>query len=222
LDTHVIRLRPRIGIFRALSVLVLLAGLVGGLLISSDRKSQQRATSNVLAVDAANIPATNVPDGAAQKDAQTKADQAATAAAAQAKAVDDATRSQAPPANRSDAGRTGPASGGSAGPVPADCQAYTGNKATGCTLMLQWGFGIDQAPCLVKLWDRESGWNPKAKNPSGAYGIPQARPGNKMSVYGADWQTNAVTQIKWGLNYIKGKYKNPCGAWGHSQSTGWY
>ena len=39
---------------------------------------------------------------------------------------------------------------------------------------------------------------------------------------GADWQTNPATQIAWGLGYISGRYGSPCGAWSHSQSTGWY
>jgi len=79
-----------------------------------------------------------------------------------------------------------------------------------------------QFGCLVSLWDRESGWNTHAANPSGAYGIPQSLPGSKMASAGPDWQNNATTQIKWGLGYIRDRYGSPCGAWGHSQSTGWY
>ncbi len=79
-----------------------------------------------------------------------------------------------------------------------------------------------QFGCLVNLWNKESHWNTHAANPSGAYGIPQALPGSKMSSAGPDWQNNATTQIKWGLGYIKSRYGTPCGAWGHSQSTGWY
>ena len=67
---------------------------------------------------------------------------------------------------------------------------------------------------------RESGWNVYADNPSSsAYGIPQALPGSKMASAGADWATNPVTQIRWGLGYIQDRYGSPCGAWGHSQST---
>jgi hypothetical protein len=84
------------------------------------------------------------------------------------------------------------------------------------------GMGDDQFSCLVALWNRESGWRVNAYNSSGAYGIPQALPGSKMAAYGADWQTNPATQIAWGLGYITGRYGTPCGAWGHSQSTGWY
>ena len=48
-------------------------------------------------------------------------------------------------------------------------------------------------------------WNVYADNPSSsAYGIPQALPGSKMSSAGADWATNPVTQIRWGLGYIAG------------------
>ncbi len=80
-----------------------------------------------------------------------------------------------------------------------------------------------QFGCLVSLWNRESHWNHAARNRnSGAYGIPQAMPGNKMSQFGADWQTNPVTQIKWGANYISRRYSTPCGALEHSNSTGWY
>jgi hypothetical protein len=77
--------------------------------------------------------------------------------------------------------------------------------------------------CLVPLWTKESHWNEKSKNTSsGAYGIPQALPASKMAVYGADYLTNPVPQIKWGLNYIKGRYTSPCGAWTFWQSHGWY
>ncbi|MCO6006666.1 lytic transglycosylase domain-containing protein [Actinoallomurus purpureus] len=80
-----------------------------------------------------------------------------------------------------------------------------------------------QFTCLVKLWNRESSWNHTAHNPwSGAYGIPQALPGKKMRSAGKDWKSNPATQIKWGLKYIKGRYKTPCGAWSHMDRTGWY
>lgn len=81
------------------------------------------------------------------------------------------------------------------------------------------GWGEDQFTCLVQLWQRESGWRVNAANPSGAYGIPQALPGSKM---GAGWQTDAKVQINWGLGYIQGRYQTPCGAWAHSNATGWY
>ncbi len=80
-----------------------------------------------------------------------------------------------------------------------------------------------QFGCLDSLWQKESGWNYRASNPSsGAYGIPQALPGGKMASAGSDWRTNPITQISWGLSYIKATYGTPCGAWSHSQATGWY
>jgi hypothetical protein len=80
-----------------------------------------------------------------------------------------------------------------------------------------------QFACLDPLWAHESGWSAVAFNAgSGAYGIPQALPGSRMASAGPDWQTNAATQIRWGLGYIKGTYGSPCGAWAHEQATGWY
>jgi hypothetical protein len=87
------------------------------------------------------------------------------------------------------------------------------------------GFGFEPSThfgCLVQLWDRESGWRVNAANPSGAYGIPQALPGSKMANAGPNWRTNPTTQIKWGLGYIKSRYKTPCGAWSAFRSQGWY
>ena len=85
------------------------------------------------------------------------------------------------------------------------------------------GWPASQFSCLDPLWAHESGWSVSAYNAgSGAYGIPQALPGSRMASAGPDWQTNAATQIRWGLEYIKGTYGSPCGAWDHEQATGWY
>jgi hypothetical protein len=85
-----------------------------------------------------------------------------------------------------------------------------------------YGWSSGQFSCLVSLWNRESGWNVTASNGSGAYGIPQALPADKMASAGPDWQTDAATQIRWGLGYIKGLYGSPCGAWAHEEADGWY
>ena len=109
------------------------------------------------------------------------------------------------------------------GPIPTSCNEFSGSRAIGCTLMLNAGFTIDQFPCLDKLWKKESGWNYRATNRgSGAYGIPQALPGSKMAKFGDSWKTSPEVQIKWGLDYIEGRYSSPCGAWSHSQNSGWY
>lgn len=92
-------------------------------------------------------------------------------------------------------------------------------QALGHQMMLAYGFGEDQWPCLYNLWMRESGWKTTAHNASGAHGIPQALPGSKM---GAGWETDAAVQIQWGLGYVKGRYGTPCGAWASFQSKGWY
>ena len=85
------------------------------------------------------------------------------------------------------------------------------------------GWTGGQWDSLRQLWERESNWNHLARNPSsGAYGIPQALPGNKMASAGSDWQTNPGTQIRWGLGYIADRYGTPSSAWGHEVSSGWY
>ena len=96
-------------------------------------------------------------------------------------------------------------------------------QAVAKVLMGSYGWGESEYSCLHSLWTRESSWNYQAKNPSSdAYGIPQSLPGDKMASVSSDWATNPVTQITWGLGYIAGRYGSPCGAWAHSEATGWY
>jgi hypothetical protein len=90
-------------------------------------------------------------------------------------------------------------------------------------MLASYGWSSSQFSCLDSLWNEESGWNVTASNPSsGAYGIPQALPGSKMASAGPDWQTDAATQIRWGLGYIQAQYGSPCGAWAHEEADGWY
>jgi hypothetical protein len=90
-------------------------------------------------------------------------------------------------------------------------------------MLSQFGWSSSQFSCLQPLWEHESGWTVTAENPtSGAYGIPQSLPAAQMASAGADWQTNAATQIRWGLTYIQGRYGSPCGAWAHEESDNWY
>lgn len=96
-------------------------------------------------------------------------------------------------------------------------------QAIAYDMVMAKGWGQSEFDCLVALWNKESHWNVYAHNKnSGAYGIPQALPGEKMATAGADWATNPTTQIVWGLGYIAGRYGTPCGGWGHSQAKGWY
>jgi hypothetical protein len=90
-------------------------------------------------------------------------------------------------------------------------------------MLSSFGWWPGQFKYLNWLWDQESGWNVYASNPeSGAYGIPQAVPGDKMASAGADWESSAATQIRWGLEYISGTYGSPRLAWDHELATGWY
>ncbi|QTX06092.1 hypothetical protein G127AT_01335 [Agromyces archimandritae] len=102
--------------------------------------------------------------------------------------------------------------------TPDGARAYAAELAAS-----QYGWGADQFSCLDSLWNKESGWNYQAVNASsGAWGIPQSLPGDKMATVGADWQTNAGTQVAWGLGYIQAAYGTPCAAWSHSQAVDWY
>ena len=108
----------------------------------------------------------------------------------------------------------------------AQANANTPDGARGAARSIMgstYGWGDDQFQCLDSLWTKESNWNYRASNgSSGATGIPQALPGSKMASFGTDWATNATTQVKWGLDYIKRSYGTPCSAWGHSEAVNWY
>ena len=127
-----------------------------------------------------------------------------------------------------EAGGGGGGGGGEAAPAPAPSPAGDGTTPDGAqaiarSMMGSYGWGDGEFSCLQSLWNRESGWNYQAENASsGAYGIPQALPGAKMSEVADDWATNPSTQITWGLGYISGRYGTPCSAWAHSESVGWY
>lgn len=89
--------------------------------------------------------------------------------------------------------------------------------------VLKRGWSINDYKNLVKLWNKESNWNARAVNKySGACGIPQANPCKKMKKYGKDYKTNCKVQIRWGLTYIKSRYKTPTKAWQFFQKRRWY
>jgi heat shock protein HslJ len=221
----VIRLWNRVGLYRTLAVLLLVGTVAGGIAVAADRPTQRpkaaTAAPDAGAIDPAALERQDAEraeaERAARSDAQRKADEAAAAAAEQAKA-----KPSAKPSGSTKPGTTTPGV-----TIPADCNSYTGNRAIGCAKVRAAGMGMEQMVCLDKLWKKESGWNHKARNPgSGAFGIPQALPESKLgdeSQGGADdYRTNPGTQINWGLRYIKNRYGSPCGAWAHSQNTGWY
>lgn len=151
---------------------------------------------------------------AAQKAAQQRARQAA----ADALAARQSASSSSAVASSGGSGTSYPSTGGVV-VDPGGAQAYA-RSALG-----SYSWGSDQFGCLVSLWTQESGWRANALNASsGAYGIPQALPADKMAVAGADWRTNAATQINWGLAYIHDAYGSPCAAWNHemSENPHWY
>jgi hypothetical protein len=138
---------------------------------------------------------------------QRAAQRAAAAAAAQQQAQQQPAQQQAPQ----------PA------PSPAAPVASGSPQQIAMNMLGSYGWSSGQFSCLDSLWNEESGWNVYASNPtSGAYGIPQALPGSKMASAGPDWQTDAATQIRWGLGYIQSIYGSPCGAWAHEEADGWY
>jgi hypothetical protein len=223
----------RIGM-RVISVGLLLGGLVGGTYLGRQEAVQVSSdrTELVFQADAAELRllkerhnqhvAARAYQREAEQEAAAKAGAAAKAASGKARLLErKLIEKKAAEKRKAEAKKAGTVP--FSGPIPSSCNEFSGNRKIGCALMLQTGFEISQFGCLNKLWNKESGWNHKARNPSsGAYGIPQAYPGNKMSSAGSDWQSNPATQIKWGLGYIKGRYNTPCGAWSRSESTGSY
>jgi hypothetical protein len=116
-------------------------------------------------------------------------------------------------------------SGGAGG--GANVQAVGAAQRYAKSILGRYGWGASQFGPLKSLWHNESGWRWNADNPtSDAYGIPQALPGSKMASAGRDWRTNAATQIRWGLGYIKNRpdYGSPARAWAkwQSRSPHWY
>lgn len=75
-------------------------------------------------------------------------------------------------------------------------------------------FNYKEYNCLLKLYGKESAWNPLASNGS-HYGIPQGK---------SEWlrDQNGWTQVVWGLDYIGHRYGEPCIALDHWRKFGWH
>ncbi len=117
----------------------------------------------------------------------------------------------------SDSGATTTPSGRLWHATVAQAQAYAAGAAA------QRGWTGNDWDCLVKLWNRESRWLWYAENASsGAYGIPQSLPADKMAAFGANYRDDAAVQIDWGLWYIAQAYGSPSKAWQNSEQIGWY
>lgn len=107
--------------------------------------------------------------------------------------------------------------------APVALDDPSGAQAYAASLLPSYGWGQGEMSALITLWNKESDWRTTATNASsGAYGIGQSLPGEKMASEGADWQTNYQTQIRWGLNYIKERYGSPSAAWSFHLANNWY
>ncbi|GAA5198631.1 hypothetical protein GCM10023346_36330 [Arthrobacter gyeryongensis] len=114
-----------------------------------------------------------------------------------------------------------PAPAAPAAPVAVDDPS--GAQAYAASILPSYGWGQGEMSALITLWNKESDWRTTATNSSsGAYGIGQSLPAEKMASEGADWQTNYQTQIRWGLNYIKERYGSPSAAWSFHLAHNWY
>jgi hypothetical protein len=112
-------------------------------------------------------------------------------------------------------------------------QSGSGAQAYAQLIFFRYGWSVSsQDGYLVELWNRESGWRwnvcnggslyPNCPYTTVAYGIPQSLPGTKMASEGPDWATDGLTQVRWGLDYIRSAYGTPQGAWNHEVAYGWY
>jgi hypothetical protein len=75
-------------------------------------------------------------------------------------------------------------------------------------------YNVKEYKCLVKLYGKESAFNPLAVNGS-HYGIPQGKSEYLKTL-------NGYEQIQWGLSYIGHRYGEPCVAWAHWKAKGWH
>lgn len=97
----------------------------------------------------------------------------------------------------------------------------TGNEAVVYDAMIDAGFPATEWPALRNLLMSESGFNPTARNPSsGAFGLFQFY-GHQNDKYGAlgAYSSDAASQARAGLQYIKDRYGSPSAAWAHWQTA---
>ena len=191
--------------------------LISALPAPSAASIAPQSSSQAAAAKAATVKAAAA-KAAAAKTAAAKAAAAKTAAAANAAAV---AKANAAAAKAVAAKTAAAAKAKAAAPValndPAGAKAYAASK------LGSFGWAADQMQCLKRLWTKESEWRTTATNASsGAYGIVQSLPAEKMATAGADYRTNYRTQINWGLDYIKERYDSPCGALNWHLAHNWY
>lgn len=103
----------------------------------------------------------------------------------------------------------------------------THNAALGRSMAAERGWTGAQFNALLELWACESSWNERAGNPfSGAYGIPQSWPAEKMAdtsaCGGSGYRTDPQIQIAWGICYIQRRFGNPLEALQFHYRNNWY
>lgn len=183
--------------------------------------AEQRARSAVLYDQLAALKNTTA---AVEKSYQAGIDEAA-AAAARAAAAGSGNSTGGTDTSIGSGANGGTGSGSSWVPSSDSIASPAEARSIASGMIGSYGWGGDQFSCLVQLWNGESGWRVNAYNPSsGAYGIPQSWPANKMASVADDWPTSAQTQLTWGMNYIRSAYGSPCAAWDRWQarSPHWY
>ena len=188
---------------------------------SAAQVAEQRARSTVLYDQLASLKNTTA---AVEKSYQAGIDEAA-AAAARAAAAGSGNSSGGTDTSIGSGANGGTGSGSSWVPSSDSIASPAEARNIASGMIGSYGWGGNQFSCLVQLWNGESGWRVNAYNPSsGAYGIPQSWPANKMASVADDWPTSAQTQLTWGMNYIRSAYGSPCAAWDRWQarSPHWY
>jgi hypothetical protein len=208
---------------------------VGAVVGTASGAAQPTAIQPVSAADATSTVLADIPAGTQVQQAsltQQVQGQADAADAAARKAAEEAARKQAAhaaaakkKAEQAAAAKAKAAREARLAASRAEARLVLGNfSVADVQAMAQAMVGdASQFQCMSNIVSHESGWNYQATNASsGAYGLFQALPGDKMVSAGADWRTNPKTQIKWGLSYMDSRYGSPCGAWSFWQANHWY
>jgi hypothetical protein len=95
-------------------------------------------------------------------------------------------------------------------PLPLGAEAQQ-HRAIAYVEMSARGFDDKEFACLDALWTHESLWNMHARGPTKDFGIPQAHaPVHDLP---AEFYTDPLVQIRWGIDYIESRYGTPCQAW---------
>lgn len=197
----------------------------------ADREAQEKAASEAAAAEAKTAEeARTAEEASAADDAAGEQRAAEEAAAAETRAAEDQARQAAEQeaAARAEADAAAAraadeaaAAAAAAAAVPMDDPA--GAKAYAASALAGHGWAASEMTCLNTLWEKESNWETSATNASsGAYGIVQSLPAEKMASSGADYLTNPKTQINWGLDYIDSRYGSPCSALNFHYANNWY